>query len=127
MAHTIEAGPLPNIVIITIEGDLSGSDNVTAEDLGFDQGPKYLMIDASRLNLGLPENLFSSARSTPVAHPNCLHVAVVVRSSLLKNAAIFATKIARVQHKIRIFNEYDEAMNHLVALAQQTESGSGSG
>jgi hypothetical protein len=120
MPHKIEPGALPNIVVMTVYGEIEQGDFISVDDLGMNDTPKYLLVDASKLGLGLPDDFLSSARQTPILHRNCLHAAVVVRSDLLKNLAVVVIKLARVRDKVSFFASYDEAMNHLVGLARQT-------
>jgi hypothetical protein len=120
MPHKIEPGPLPNIVVLTLYGDMTSEDFVTADDLGISIMPRYLLIDASKLTLGLPDHFLSNIRSTPVIHPNCLHTAVIIRSELLKNVAAVALKLVQARDKVTIVSSYTEALNHLVALAQES-------
>lgn len=122
MAHTIQAGPLPNIVIMTAYGEIEAEDVSSPEELGMTDTPKYLLIDASKLGFGLPDHFLTLARQTPLGHPNCLHAAVVIRSDLLKHLAAAVAKLVRARDKVTFFARYDEALNYLVTLAQQAQT-----
>lgn len=118
MALEITTGALPNIVCLTLSGKLEFQDLNPTDALKLDEMPKYLFVDASHIQIGVPDGFLTGARQSPLLHPNCLFAAIYVRSELLKNAMMAGAKLARVQHKLKIFTDADEAMAHLVALAQ---------
>jgi len=119
LAHTIQPGPLPNIVIVIGYSELTKADiSLSSESLGLDQGQKYLLIDGTKLQLAVPEDFLNVVRQTPLAHPNCVHVAVVLKSELLKNVAGATAKVLRIKQKMSYFTNYDEALKPITALAQ---------
>lgn len=121
MSLKITTGPLPNIVCLTATGALELADMNPTPLLGLDEMPKYVYVDASQLNLGVPEGFLTGARQSPLLHPNCLFAVVYVRSELLKNVMMAGAKLGRVHHKVKFFTNSDEAMAHLVALAENKQ------
>jgi hypothetical protein len=117
MPHTMQPGPLPNITIVNVYGEMQTDDLLP--DLKLDEAPKYLLFDVTKVDLSVPENFWDAARKTPLTHPNCIHAAVVMRSEALKNLAVAVTKLARVRDKVTFFKTYEEALDHLMHLAKQ--------
>jgi hypothetical protein len=120
MAHTILSGPQPNIVIMELQGELTWEDMTADEALGLDRGqPLYVMLDASRVSVALPENFLDGAKHSYFTNPNMAHMALYVESDLLRTIATMVAKITRRREKISLHSSQEAAIAHLQKLAKQ--------
>lgn len=119
MGHTITPGPLANTVIVTIKDFLTHDDMSCSEEIGLNERPYYILLDAGRMQVALPERFIDGANKSFFTHPNCLHMAVYLRSDLLKNVALMVAKLTRLKHKLTVHDSYDEAIAYLTNIAQE--------
>ncbi len=120
MPHTMIPGPMPNMLIVKIQGEMNVDDLLP--DLHLHEGPKYVLFDLTQAAASVPENFWDAARNTPLKHPNFIHGAIVIQSQLLKNLAVVVAKLTRVRDKVSFFETYEEGYNHLLKLVQQANN-----
>lgn len=117
MAHTIENGSIDTLKILILHGDLTSADMTQVEALGLDQRKLVLLVDASRLSFKLPPDFLDGARRSVLTHPNCLHVALYVKSDMMKNIAVMSAAMMGMSGRITVFKDYQQALKHITALA----------
>jgi hypothetical protein len=120
MAHKILSGPQPNIVLMELSGELNWEDMTCDEELGFNRNkPMYLMLDASRMSVNLPENFLDGAKQSFFTNDNLVHMALYLESDLLRVVANMVAKITRRKEKMSLHTSREGAIAHLQMLAQQ--------
>lgn len=122
MAVDVVTGPHPNIRIMRITGDLRPEDMANSDKmLGLDSNqPVYVVMDISKMNIGMPEHFLEAARhGKAVNHANMHHMAVYTTSDLLINISKMVAKVNRQQSKLSIHETYDAAISHLQTLIAQ--------
>ncbi len=124
MPHEVTPGPLPNIVLVRVYGHASAQDiSLSAEELGLDQGRKYVLMDASEMSLSMPDGAINAARNSYLTHENLAHVSLVTASRLFDMLANMVAKLTGRKNQISIHPSRQAAMDHLVKLASgQTSS-----
>lgn len=117
MAHTLSEGPHPDILILDVTGELTSGDIMTNQMLGLDSGRRvYVMVDLSKARPGVPENFLEGIRNGPFVHPNLMHVAVYVKSDLLRALANMIAKLTRQRDKLSLHDSREAALAHLESL-----------
>ena len=120
MAHVIEAGPHPNIVIMHVIGNTTSIDMDINTELCLNKGqPVYLLVDLSNMTLGLPENFLNDARHSAIVQPNMIHAAIYVHSSLIKSIVSMIVRITYQNSKLSIHDQYDQALAQLQKLVKE--------
>jgi hypothetical protein len=120
MAHTISPGPQANIVVMDLIGELTWEDMTADEALGLNGNqPMYIMLDASRISVSVPENFLDGAKKSYFTNPNMAHMALYVESDLLRTIAIMVAKVTRRREKISLHTSREGAIAHLQMLAQR--------
>lgn len=119
MVHKILAGPNPCIKIMEITGSLDYAAMTAVNDLKLDEGPVYVLLDVSRMNVGLPEGFLDGARHSYFTHPNLGHMALYTDSALLSSVGKMVAKLTGRKDKLTVHTNYQEAMAHLIALTQK--------
>ena len=120
MAHTITPGTHPNIKVMELEGELTHADMTADEALGLNEGkPVYVLLDASKISVGLPPDFLDGARKSYFVHPNLAHMALYVSSVLLRNIGAMVAKLTRRKDKLTIHESREAAMRHLEKLVKE--------
>ncbi|MEP7286151.1 MAG: hypothetical protein ABI947_10330 [Chloroflexota bacterium] len=120
-SQEILPGPYPSIVIHRIHGELS-YDAMTADDaLGLNRGIHFVLLDASDINLALPEDFLSGARHSYFTNPNLRHMALYTQSNMLGTIGKMVAKLTRRQDRLSVHTDFDVAMSHLVNLYNQAQ------
>lgn len=118
MAHEIEAGPQPNIVVMRLIGELAKDDLLCDDELGLNGDRAMLvLVDASEMDIGLPAGFMDGNRESFFMNPNLQHVALYSTSWLLTSVAKMLGKLTRQRDKISVHDSREAALQHLVALA----------
>lgn len=120
MAHVITPGTHPNIKVMELQGELTYEDMTAEEPLGLHEGnPVYVLLDASKISVGLPPDFLHGARKSYFVHPNLAHMALYVNSMLLKNIGIMVAKLTRRKEKLTLHESREAAMKHLEKLVRE--------
>jgi hypothetical protein len=123
MAYEVVAGPQSNIVILRLTGDLTHEDMTCDEALGFNAGrPMYLLLDASAMHVGLPDNFLNGAKNSFFVNDSLVHMALYLESQVLRTVALMVAKVTRRQEKMSLHSSYDAALNHLLNLAAKQDA-----
>ena len=122
MAHEIYPGPNSHIVVMRYRGALTAEDLSTDKELGLDQKPFWMVLDASEMDVALPENFLTSVRESFFVHPNMRHLSLVLHSSLLKTVAVMVGKITHRQDRLSVFDDYDAALANAVKLVSESKA-----
>jgi hypothetical protein len=117
MPYEIHPSPRDNIVVCKIIDELTYPDMMIVEPLGLDRGPRYILLDASDMSIGLPENFLEGARHSFFVHDNMQHLALYVKSQLLGMTGQMVAKLTRRADKLSVHKTFDEALNHLISLS----------
>jgi hypothetical protein len=119
MAHSVSQGPHPLIMVMELTGDLTHEDMVADDAIGLNNGRRlYLMLDVSKMNVGLPDGFLDGAKNSFFINPNLIHMAMYVESDLLRTIANMVAKVTRNVGKLSLHNSREAAMNHLLALIE---------
>jgi hypothetical protein len=123
MAHEIMPGPNPNIMIMRLSNSLTFEDMTADEELGLNEGrPLYVLLDASNIDIALPDNFLSGARQSYFINDNLQHMALYVKSAWLKAIGEMVAKLTRRREKLSVYNSYEAAMAHLVKLEKESRT-----
>jgi hypothetical protein len=122
MAHEIIVGPHPNIVVIRLYNGLSYEDMTADEVLGLNKRPMWVLLDASQMEVNLPENFLNGARASYFVNDNMQHMALYVQSTWLRTIGAMVAKLTRRQDKLSVHDSYDAAMAHLLKLVKETKA-----
>jgi len=118
MAHEIQPGPQPNIVLMRLYGELTKADLLCDEELGLNTGKNMLvLVDASEMDIGLPAGFMDGKRESFFMNPNLQHVALYTTSWLLNSAAKMLGKLTRQREKLSVHDTHEAALNHLIDMA----------
>lgn len=121
MAHKISTGPHPDIVIMDLIGELEYGDMTADEGLGLNKGrPLYVMLDASKISVALPDGFIDGARHSYFVNPNMAHMALYVESGMLRTIGTMVAKLTRRQDKLSVHESREKAMAHLQKLMKQS-------
>ena len=121
MAHFITQGSHPDIVILRIYGELQPEDLFVDDKLGLNERQRYVLIDISQMEPGLPPDFISGARKSFFVNDNLIHASLYLRSPILKQVAMMVAKLTRRRHKLSIYETWETAMNHLLRMVEYTE------
>lgn len=120
MPHVITQGPHPNIMVIDISGELAFEDMMAVEELGLDKGSAiYVLLDGSKMTVGLPEKFLENAQKSFFVHPNLGHMALFLESKMLRTIAVMVAKLTRRQTKLTLHDSREAAMAHLLELVKK--------
>jgi hypothetical protein len=123
MPHEISPGPKPNILIFRVTGELNYHDMTCDEELGLNQGrPLYVLMDGSKMQVGLPENFLEGAKNSFFINPNLVHMALYLESQLLRTIANMVAKVTRRREKLSLHPSFDAAIQHLLDLDAKNPS-----
>ncbi len=121
MPYEISPGPRDNVVLLKLIGKMTYEDMMLVEPLGLHLGPRYILLDASELDVFLPEGFFEGAAQSYFVHPNMKGLAFYVKSQVLRTAGIMVAHMTRQADKVTIYQSYDKALEHIMQLAEQAE------
>jgi hypothetical protein len=117
MAHKIEQGTHPRLIIARMYGTIESRDIVpNPDDFKLNEGATYVLIDSGEIEITLPENFLDAARNNILAHPNLRHMAVVTKSSSLKMISNMVSKLLRKQGQVSVHDSFTSAEAHLLDL-----------
>lgn len=116
MAHTITQGPRPDIVIMDIVENVEHDDMIASEQLGLNQGKRYVMLDLSNMSIALPENFLEGAKNSYFVHDNLVHLSIHVQSHTLRMIANMVAKLTRNPGKLSLHDSREKAIQHLENL-----------
>jgi hypothetical protein len=119
MAHHISGGPRPEIVIMKLDGALTYEDMTCTEEIGLHERKLYVLLDAGDMEVSLPADFLDGARESWFTHANMLHVALYTRSMLLSTVGKAVAKLTRRNDKLSSYTSYDQALAHLIKLAER--------
>lgn len=121
MAHEVMQGPHPFLKIIRLYGDVEHEDLTCADEVGLNEGhPIYLLTNAAKINVGLPEKFLDTIRHSMLSNPNLAHDAVFMPDSpAMSTVAQMAIKLTRSQKKVSLHRKYEEAQDHLLRLIKE--------
>src|SRR5688572_15014681 len=86
IAHEMLPGPHPNISVVRLFGEIGLEDFAISDELGLPGGRRaYLLIDTSRISLGLPDNFMELSRNSYLHDPNFQHAAVYAPASWVRS------------------------------------------
>ncbi len=122
MAHEIFPGPNSHIVVMRLIGSLNFEDMTADEPLGLNERPMFVLLDASEIEITLPENFLSGARESYFTNPNLQHMALYVQSAWLKAIGEMVAKLTRRKDRLTIHSTYEGAMAHLVKLTNESKA-----
>ena len=123
MAHEIYAGPHSSIMVQRLSGSLTHEDMTADEGLGLNKGkPVWVLLDASAIELSLPDNFLNGARESYFVNENLQHMALYVKSSWLRTIGAMVAKLTRRQDKLSAHDNYDAAMAHLLKLVKESKA-----
>lgn len=123
MAHEIFPGSNSQIIVMRLSGALNYDDMTADEKLGLNEGrPVYVLLDASQVDVALPENFLSGARGSYFTNPNLEHMALYVKSAWLKAIGEMVAKLTRRKDKLTVHSSYEAAMAHLVRLTGESKA-----
>jgi hypothetical protein len=118
MAHEIQPGPQPNIVVMRLYGELTKADLLVDEELGLNKGQNILvLVDASEMDVGLPAGFMDGNRESFFMNTNLRHVALYSTSWLLNSVAKMLGKLTRQRDKLSVHDTREAALSHLTKLA----------
>lgn len=121
MAHTISPGPKPSIMLMELTGDLTYQDMMSDDEIGLNENQQlYLMLDVSKMNVGLPDGFLDGAKNSFFVHPNLIHMAMYVESDLLRTIANMVAKVTRNVGKLSLHSSREAAIHHLLDLTEQS-------
>ncbi len=120
MTHEISAGPHPNLILVRIYDEISHDDLGMNAELGLGSGkPVYLLVDASEMAFGVPENFLDAARQSPYSHPDVKHTAIVLKPGPILALARVVPKLTRQQNKVSTYTSAQDALAYLMTLIRQ--------
>lgn len=121
MPHEILKGKHPDIVILRYFGDIETNDIITdPAELHLNEGRKiYLLADAGDLHPVVPENMWERVQASIIRHENIVHIAIFVKSTVLKVLMGAVLKLTRQHGKLTLHNTFEEAEGHLLKLIQE--------
>lgn len=123
MSYEILPGPHPDIRIMKIVDDLTYEAMTADEELGLNQGqPRWVLLDVAEMNAGLPDDFLSGARRSYFVNPNLAHLALHIRSGVLRTIAGMVAKLTRRKDKLSLHDSYDKAMTHLLKLIEESQT-----
>lgn len=117
MPYEIYPSPRDNIIVCKLINELTYPDMMIVEPLGLELAPRYILLDASEISIGLPEHFLEGARESFFTHPNMQHLALFVKSQLLVMTGLMVAKLTRRADKLSVHKTFDDAMQHLVRLS----------
>jgi len=120
MAHEIQPGPQPNIVLMRLYGELTKEDLLCDQELGLNDGkPMFVLVDVSEMDIGLPASFMDGKRESFFMNPNLQHVSLYTTSWLLSSAARMLGKLTRQRDKLSVHDTREAALNHLMRLVSK--------
>lgn len=122
MSYKIIDGPHPQIKIHQITGELTYAAMTAESELGLLEGPKYVLLDVSELDVGLPAGFLEGAKHSYFTHLNLRHMALYTRSHLLSNVGKMVAKLTHKKNQLSVHTSYDHAINHLLSLVESDAS-----
>ncbi|MGB1289252.1 MAG: hypothetical protein ACPG7F_22140, partial [Aggregatilineales bacterium] len=81
--------------------------------IGLNEGQKYVMLDMSEMNIGLPERFIEAAQQSFFTHDNLLHTVLYVDSGMLRSISVMIAKLTRRQNRLTLHKSREEALEHL--------------
>lgn len=109
-------------MIQQLEGELTREDMTAADALGLNQGkPVFVLLDTTKLNIGLPVDFMDGAKQSYFTHPNLQHLALYTTSSMLGSIGRMVAKLTGKKDHLSVHTDYDSAINHLLDLIALTE------
>ncbi len=125
MAHIITLGPHPDIVLMDIIENLEYADMMADEELGLNEGkPLYVMLDVSKMIVGLPEKFLEGARQSFFINDNLIHMSMHVESNVLRTLANMVAKVTNRKNKLSLHDSREKAIAHLLGLIEGEQSSS---
>jgi hypothetical protein len=119
IAHQITPGPQSDIVICSIQGELTYDDMTCVEELGLNEGrPVYILLDVTKMEGGLPPDFLDGARKSWFTHENTAHLALFADSHILRMVGTMVAKLTRRADKLSTHETYAGALGHLQQLAR---------
>jgi hypothetical protein len=120
MAHKITQGPRRDIVFMDIYQELEFDDMTASRELGLDSGRKlYVMLDLTKMNVGLPVGFLEGAKKSFFLHDNLVHLSIHVQSDVLKIVANMVAKLTRNPDKLSLHSTREAAIAYLESLPEQ--------
>ncbi|MBC8099348.1 MAG: hypothetical protein H7Y11_07885 [Armatimonadetes bacterium] len=120
MGHTLIQTKYDNIIVMALVDELTVEDMTADESLGLNDRPMYVLLDASKLNVGLPDGFLEGAKNSYFINPNLQHMALYVESGLLRLVGQMVAKITGRRDKLSVHSSQAAAMAHLEALIKQS-------
>lgn len=109
-------------MLMAITGEVNYEDMTCDDELRLNEGrPMYVMLDASKMAVGLPQDFLDGARQSFFASENLVHLAIYLESALLRNMALMVAKVMRRKEKMTLHQSRAEAIAHLEQLIAVAE------
>lgn len=122
MAHSVTQGPYPNLMLMAITGEVTFEDMTCDDELRLNEGyPGYIMLDASKMSVGLPPDFLDGAKQSFFGSENLVHLAIYMESAVLRNVALMVAKLMRRKEKLTIHDTKAEAIAYLEHLITAQE------
>lgn len=124
MPHDVLAGKHPDIVVLRYFGDIEANDIITnPEELHLHEGhAKYLLADAGSVHPVVPEKMWERVQQSIIGHDNLLHIAIFVKSGVLRVLMGAVIKLTRQRNRISLHETFEQAEAHLLKLIQEAQA-----
>ncbi len=120
MAHEVVTSSHPNMVRMRIYDALTLADMACDAELGLGHGrPVFILSDVTAMATQLPEGFLDGARRSFFVNPEVQHLALVLRSSLLRSVALMVANMTGRRDHISLHDTVDAAEVHLMGLIRQ--------
>src|SRR5262245_39377892 len=119
MPHEIAHGPQANILYMRIWGELLHEDMLCDDELGLNDSQKFIFLDVSEMENGLPTDFLDGARNSFFINPNMMHLAIYTDSAMLDIIAKMVSKVTRRQDKMSLHKSPQAARDYIWDMAQQ--------
>jgi hypothetical protein len=120
MAHKVEQGAHPRLIIARMYGVIDSEDIVpNPETFKLNEGATYVLIDSTNIQIAVPDNFMQTVRNNILNHPNLRHMAIVTKSSSLRILSNMVSKLLHKQGRVSVHDSFAAAEAHLLSLIQQ--------
>jgi hypothetical protein len=120
MAHEVVPSPHRNLAHLRIFDDLLPSDMTCDAELGLGSDrPVYILVDIAQLESRMPDDFFEVAQRGFLVHPDTRHMALVIRSALLRSIALMTIRPMGHMHRVSLHDTVAEAETHLIGLIRR--------
>src|SRR5262245_59914192 len=118
MPHEITIGKHPDLIILRYHGDIEKEDIITdPEELHLNDGRhKYLLADATTVRPVVPEGMWERVHGGIITHENIVHIAIAVKSSMLRVLMSAVIKVSRQKHRMSLHETTEDAEAHLLQM-----------